>query len=115
MSSNAARAKPRTRGSKPACTLRPPEALNVANVRPWNALSMTNTVGSLMPILWPWRRAILMAASLASAPELPKNTLLMPEAAQSLSASASWFGMVKKFEQCVSTVACSATALDTAG
>ncbi len=29
-----------------------------------------------MPLLWPYLRAILMAASLASAPELPKNNVI---------------------------------------
>ena len=88
ISLNGPRAKPRTRGSKPAWTLRLPEAVNVARVRPWKALSITKIVGSLMPSLLPYSRAIFIAASLASAPELPKNTLLMPLTSQSLSARA---------------------------
>ena len=81
------RAKPLTSGSKPACIFLLPEAVKVASVLPWKALSMTNTVGSLIPFLLPCKRANFIAASFASAPELPKNTLVMPEMSHSFSAS----------------------------
>jgi hypothetical protein len=55
---------------------------------------MTTMVGTSMPRAWPWRRAILIAASLASAPELPKNTLSMPLIPHSIVASSCWAGML---------------------
>jgi hypothetical protein len=59
-------------------------------VRPWKAFSMTMMVGTSIPLPWPYIRASLIAASLASQPELQKNARSMPESAQSLSASSSW-------------------------
>ena len=67
--------KPSTLGPKPSRYLAWPPAAIVASVRPWNApskVSVRKRSG------WPsteWRRrAILIAASLASAPELAKKT-----------------------------------------
>ncbi len=93
MSLYGTRTKPCTRGSKPACALRLPVADSVAMVRPWKALSMTMMCGSSMPLLWPYMRASLIAASLASQPELQKNTSSMPETSAMRSESLSCKGM----------------------
>jgi len=82
-----ARTKPLTSGSKPACTLRLPVAESVASVRPWKECSITIDRGLVDVLPWPYMRAILIAHSLASAPELPKNTLSMPLSATRRSAS----------------------------
>ena len=46
-----------------------------------------------MPLSWPNLRAIFKAASLASKPELQKNTLLKPDNSTSLSANCCCKGM----------------------
>ena len=79
MSFSGTRMKPSTSGPKPACTLGLPVADSVAMERPWKAFHRPPTSGFSMPWSWPNLRAILSAASLASRPELQKNTLLMPE------------------------------------
>ena len=63
-------------------------AASVARVRPWKAPS-THTTSCLAapPRARPVRRASLMAASTASAPELQKNARSCPESAQRRSAS----------------------------
>src|SRR3990167_241775 len=87
------RMKPSTRGPKPACTLGLPVAESVAMERPWKAFSYTTTSGLSMPLSWPYLRAIFSAASLASRPELQKNTFCMPDSSTSLAASCSCRGM----------------------
>jgi hypothetical protein len=84
-----------TSGSKPACTLRLPVADSVARVRPWKACSMTTIAGCSMPCWWPYMRASLMAASLASQPELQKNTSSMRDSAARRSDAASASGCGK--------------------
>ena len=64
-------------------------------VRPWNAPSAAMILGR------PVSRAILNAASLASAPELQNNTRASPSAPDSrvsCSARSRTVGWVKKFE-----------------
>ena len=92
------RTKPETSGSKPACTLRLPVAESVASERPWNAFSITMIAGSAMPRSWPYLRATLIAASLASSPELQKNTSSRPVISAMRSAAASWSGMRQRLE-----------------
>ena len=92
------RTKPCTSGSKPACTLRLPVADSVASERPWNAFSMTMIAGSAMPLSWPYLRATLIDASVASSPELQKNTSSRPVISATRSAAASWSGMRQRLE-----------------
>src|SRR2546425_2231936 len=54
---------------------------------------MTTIAGSAMPRSWPYLRAILIAASFASSPELQKNTSSSPVISARRSAAASWSGM----------------------
>ena len=93
MSLRGTRMKPGTSGSKPAWILGLPVALRVAMLRPWKALSNTTIWALLIPLSWPNLRASLMAASLASRPELQKKALLRPLISTSFAASASWPGM----------------------
>ena len=65
--------KPGTIGSKPAWYFGCAVAVSAAYVRPWKPPSMVMIVDR--PAAWPWTRASLMAASLASAPLLQKNAL----------------------------------------
>ena len=84
-------------------------------VRPWKAPSMAMMIGRDPP---PARRAILKAASLASVPELEKNTaepLGRSRTSWSFSASAICGGEVKKFEMWPRVDACSVMALTQAG
>jgi hypothetical protein len=70
-------------------------------VRPWKAPSRARILVRLAPLPPVLRRASLKAASLASVPELVKNTLDPAGAsvmASSFSASAIWVGLVKKLE-----------------
>ena len=70
--------KPGTSGSKPLRYLARPVSASVASVRPWNELSIEMI--SLRPVALPYFRANLLMPSLASAPELQKNTTpSMPE------------------------------------
>ncbi|MNT83388.1 hypothetical protein D3C71_1778590 [compost metagenome] len=64
----------------------------VAIDRPWKAFSYTTISGLAMPLSTPNLRAILSAASLASRPELQKNTFCMPDSSTSLAASCSCSG-----------------------
>ena len=73
-------------------------AVNVAMVRPWKERSITMIVGNEMPLLCPCNRASLMAASLASAPELQKKALSIPDKAIKRSASSSCFLIWYKLE-----------------
>ena len=57
-------------------------------------------------------RAILIGASIASAPELEKNTLSAKVASTSRCASRSPSGMRKRLEACQSLPACSVSACD---
>ncbi len=59
-------------------------------------------------------RTSLIAASLASAPELQKNTHVAEGASQSRSASRT-FDVVNRFETCISRPTCSCTAATTFG
>ncbi len=68
-------------------------AESVASVRPWKLPSMTTTVGTATPRRRPCRRASLIAASLASAPELQKKAASIPASAHSRPASVSCSGM----------------------
>jgi len=92
MSFSGTRTKPGTSGPKPAWTFGLPVADSVAIERPWKAFSKTITSGLALPRSWPYLRAILSAASLASRPELQKKTLVRPDSAQSLAASCSCSG-----------------------
>ena len=56
-------------------------------VRPWKLPFMQTTIGESMFFSLAYSRVILMAASLASAPELPKNTFSIPEIRQRASLS----------------------------
>ncbi|OGI57914.1 MAG: hypothetical protein A2V58_08110 [Candidatus Muproteobacteria bacterium RBG_19FT_COMBO_61_10] len=87
------RLNPRSSGSKPAWILRLPLADRVARVRPWKLPSMTIMEGSRILRWCACRRASLMAASFASAPELQKKALSMPEIWQTAWASFSCNGM----------------------
>jgi len=73
-------------------------AESVASERPWNAFSMTMIAGSAMPRSWPYLRATLIDASVASRPELPKNTSSSPVISAMRSAAASCSGMRQRFE-----------------
>ena len=80
--------------------------------RPWNAPSHA------MILVRPVSRVILKAASLASVPELVKNTRPVPPSeamATSRSASATWAGVAKKFETCPSVAICPVMADSTVG
>ena len=74
-SSNGTWSKPSTFGPKPSRYLSWPPAAMVASVRPWKAPSnVTMRKRSGWPFAAWYLRAILMAASFASAPELEKKT-----------------------------------------
>ena len=112
---NGTRTKPSSSGAKPSCTLALAVADRVAMVRPWKLPSITTTVGRAICLREPYRRAILMAASLASAPELEKNTFAMPLNSHRRCASDSWAGTRYKLEVCINRLACSARVRVTAG
>jgi hypothetical protein len=79
-------------------------------VRPWNAPSAATTVGR------PVRRAILKAASFASAPLLAKNTRpSRPVNASSRSARRSDGSLATRFEVWPRVATCRLTAATTAG
>jgi hypothetical protein len=79
-------------------------------VRPWNEPSAATRC------VRPVRRVSLKAASLASVPELVKNTRpSAPTSDSSRSASSTWGALVKKFETWPSVVSCSVTAATRAG
>ena len=103
--------KPSTLGPKPSMYFCWPPAAMVASVRPWNAPSKVTTRNFSG---WPqadwYLRAILMAASLASAPELVKNTTSAKVLSQSRSARRSPPGIRYRFEVCHSFAPCSASA-----
>ena len=107
--------KPPTSGSKPACTLRLPEADSAASVRPWKLRSMTTIDGRSMPRAWPTRRVILIAHSMVSAPELATNTRSMPVMSARRSASASCQGTRTTLAVWISRFAWSAIASATRG
>jgi len=71
---------------------------------------MTTIAGSAMPRSWPYLRAILIAASLASSPELQKNTSSSPVISARRSAAASCSGMRNRLELCISRPICSESA-----
>ena len=65
-----------------------PVAVRVFMVRPWKELRRVMTVPRPLPYLSKeYFRASLMSPSLASAPELQKNTSAMPARSQSTRAS----------------------------
>src|SRR3989338_7579718 len=109
------RLKPVTSGSKPAWILRLPVAESVASVRPWKLPSVTIIVGLRTFCLWPYRRASLIAASLASAPELQKNTLSIWASLHRRSASSACNGISYQFDTCTSLPAWSQRARATDG
>src|SRR3546814_5485584 len=81
-------------------------------VRPWNPCSIATTC------VRPVRRVSLKAASLASVPELEKNTLpdpWAPSSASSFSASSTCGAVAKKFDVCPSVPSCVLTASTSAG
>ena len=80
-------------------------AVRVAMVRPWKLPSTTTIDGDLMPSLLPLSRASLMAASLASAPELQKKALSMPERSHKRLASLVCKGISYRLEVCSSVLA----------
>ena len=92
MSLSGTRMKPSTSGPKPFCTFSLPVAERVAMLRPWKAFSYTTISGRSMPRSWPYLRASLIAASLASRPVQQKKALVRPDNSTSLAASFSWLG-----------------------
>ncbi len=94
-------------GSKPAWALRDPVAESVASVRPCHAFSITMMLGFSTPRWWPCRRASLIAASLASAPELQKKALSIPAIAQTFAAARSCSGTWKRLDVWMSLPTCS--------
>ena len=102
-------------GSKPCVYLAWPPTLTVNSVRPWKALkneTMRFLCGA-MPL--PRLRASLKAASLASAPELQKNTRSAKVASVSALASFSAGSLVITLERCQSLPACSVSAFTITG
>ena len=81
--------KPEGIGSNPVRAFSLPVADSVASVRPCQAFSITMVCASGSPCLWPYSRTSLIAPSLASEPELPKNTSCIPDSSQMRSASCS--------------------------
>jgi hypothetical protein len=59
---------------------------------------MTMIAGSATPRSWPYLRATLIDASVASRPELQKKTSSRPVISATRSAAASWVGMRQRFE-----------------
>jgi hypothetical protein len=102
-------------GSKPACALREPVAESVASVRPCHAFSITTMVAFSMPRWCPCRRASLIAASLASAPELQKNALSMFAIAQTFAAARSCSATRNRLEVWMSLPTCSCSAFVSTG
>src|SRR5260370_14935 len=103
--------KPSTSGPKPARYFLLPVAASMARVRPWKAPSkqmMRNF--SPRPVSAIALRIILTMPSLASAPELQKNTLSANEFATSRSARRSAPGMRYRLETCITLWAYSAIA-----
>ena len=114
-SPNGARTKPPTSGSNPACALRLPVAESAAIVRPWKLCSMTMTPGHAWPRAWPYNLVIFSAPSMASAPELPKNTRSMPVKQATLPASFSCQGMRTRLPVWIRVAAWSAITAASAG
>ncbi len=77
--------KPGSSGSKPWWYFSWPVAVTVASVRPWNELLRGDDLVAVagQPCSLAYLRASLIAASLASAPELQKNTRSANECSQS--------------------------------
>jgi hypothetical protein len=73
-----------------------PVAASVASVRPWNPPRVATIPVACSPRLArPQRLATLMAASLASAPELERNTLASPPKCPTSRSASSTCGPVK--------------------
>ena len=79
--------KPGINGPNPPVIFSPPAAAIAPVERPWNAPSKVRIVSRGAPRSKWWRRAILMASSHASVPELQKNTVSAKVSATSRSAS----------------------------
>ena len=79
-------------------------------VRPWNAPWATTTSPRGRAL-----RTSLIAASLASAPELQKNTDDPNDRSHSRTASRTFESVVNRFETCISLPTCSCTAATTFG
>jgi len=75
------RAKTRQQRLEPCLILRLPVWISVAMVRHGRPFHHNNG-RHLDALLWPYRRASLIAASFASQPELQKNALSMPDSTQ---------------------------------
>ncbi len=103
--------KPSTAGPKPLRYFGLPVAEIIASVRPWNAPSkqiMRNRSGC--PVSYWARRTIFTMPSLASAPELQKNTLSANVAATNRSASRSACGTRYRLLVWITRAACAAIA-----
>lgn len=74
-------------GSNPAWYFFWPVAVMVASVRPWNEFSAAMMCGFGVPCCAQYRRASLMADSLAVAPQFAKNQRAANECVASSSAS----------------------------
>src|SRR5262245_23444068 len=93
-SSRARWTKPSTTGPKPSRCFFCPPAARVASVRPWNAPSKAMMRKRSGAPLAEWNlRAVLIAPSIASAPELAKNTTSAKLSRHNRSASRSPSGM----------------------
>ena len=100
--------KPGGIGAKPSWYLGCAVAASAPSVRPWKLLwNETISTRSFSPRSQACRRASLMAASLASAPELEKNTRSAKEAATRRSASRIEGSLQYRFEAWMSLPACS--------
>ncbi len=103
-------------GPKPCAYFAWPPAVTVNSVRPWKAFSVEITRSLCAPKRsCAQRRASFSAASLASAPELQKNTRSANVDWTSRSASRSAGSLVNQFETCQSLRACSSSARTIAG